>query len=424
MTLFGPVPLPAPNEPLRLPSGVTPRGFADPLPQEVLDLRGRDRVSVFPWRGQFSPQLIEALITAYCPPDASVLDPFVGSGTVLREAAAMCLPATGFEINPSAWAISRLHEFACRSHERREVSIGGLRRQLRRAFPVALFEARTEVPPDAFTDRIRSIGGSLDEAEQTLLNALVIVLDIFHNRTTPALVHDRFAAVAAVVRDLPHTAAPIRAELGDARALSLEDRSVDFVVTSPPYINVFNYHQNYRRSVETLGWDVLRVAKSEIGSNRANRGNRFLTVIQYCVDMAAALSELARVLRPAARALLIVGYESRVLRAPFFNADLVERLAAGTGTFRCVLRQQRTFTTRYGRRIREDVLHLVRTEAEKPGSVNGALSRRIARTALEEAAPHVSGENARLLESAIESTETITGTPLFSPGANGCANSA
>lgn len=32
------------------------------------------------------------------------------------------------------------------------------------------------------------------------------------------------------------------------------------LITSPPYINVFNYHQKYRRSVEALGYDVLAIA--------------------------------------------------------------------------------------------------------------------------------------------------------------------
>ena len=39
-------------------------------------------------------------------------------------------------------------------------------------------------------------------------------------------------------------------------------------LTSPPCINVHNDHQKYRRSVETLAWDVLAVARSEIGSKR------------------------------------------------------------------------------------------------------------------------------------------------------------
>jgi hypothetical protein len=40
--------------------------------------------------------------------------------------------------------------------------------------------------------------------------------------------------------------------------------------------------------MEVLGFDILKVAASEIGSNRRNRGNRFITVIQYALDMEEA----------------------------------------------------------------------------------------------------------------------------------------
>ena len=93
------------------------------------------------------------------------------------------------------------------------------------------------------------------------------------------------------------------------------------VLTSPPYINVHNYHQQFRRSTEALDWDVLSFARSEIGSNRQNRANRFLTVIQYSLDMALALRELARVARPGARLILVLGRESFVRGGRFFNGE-------------------------------------------------------------------------------------------------------
>ena len=390
------------------------RAFSERLPQEVLDIRDRVRGSVFPWRGQFSPQLVEALLAAYCPPDSVVLDPFVGSGTVLREAATMSLPATGCEINPSAWAISRLNEFAPRSRESRAGAISEIREALLREFPIMMFTARTELPTEALLTWLRRVRAELSEDGRTLLNALVVVLDLFHNRITPAFVHDRFAAVAAAVSDLPYSGSSVRVELRDARDLSLPDQSVDFVITSPPYINVFNYHQNYRQSVEALGWDVLRVARSEIGANRANRGNRFHTVTQYCLDMGMVLEELARVLRPSARAILIVGYQSNVLGAPFYNADIVERIVASGDRFRLVLRQQRTFTSRYGQRIREDVLHLLRTNATSMPETTLATCRETAAESLREALPAVPRRNAELLRSAIARVGRMTGTPIFS----------
>ncbi len=84
--------------------------FAIKLQPSLLNIEDKNRSNLFAWRGQFSPQLIEHLLDAYCQPGSVVLDPFAGSGTVLYEAAAMSLPAYGFEINPAAWCFSKLYE--------------------------------------------------------------------------------------------------------------------------------------------------------------------------------------------------------------------------------------------------------------------------------------------------------------------------
>ena len=144
---------------------------------------------------------------------------------------------------------------------------------------------------DEVEERIVRIGASISEQAKILCNALVVLLDIHNNQVTNDFVLGKLAALARLVQQLPYSAQRIKVELQDARSLPLEQESIDFAITSPPYINVFNYHQNYRRSAEVLGWDLLRVAKSEIGSNRANRSNRFYTVVQYCIDMTKALQE-------------------------------------------------------------------------------------------------------------------------------------
>ncbi len=67
--------------------------FSTPISQSDLDIDEKKRSNPFPWRGQFSPQLIETLLEAYCPSGSTILDPFAGSGTVLLEAARQGLSA-------------------------------------------------------------------------------------------------------------------------------------------------------------------------------------------------------------------------------------------------------------------------------------------------------------------------------------------
>ncbi len=388
------------------------KDFSKKLQPSLLNIEDKNRSNLFAWRGQFSPQLIEYLLDAYCHPGSVVLDPFAGSGTVLYEAAAMSLPAYGFEINPAAWCFSKLYELTNTDREERRQIINELRKSLNEQFPFILF-ADDQLDDNVVETKIVSIGNLIGDRSKILCNALVVLLDVYNNPITNSLVHSKFHALAELVSRLPYTNQPIKADLQDARILPLDAGSVDFAITSPPYINVFNYHQNYRRSVELLGWDLLRVARSEIGSNRANRGNRFLTVIQYCVDMAQAVQELSRVIKGNGRAVFIIGHESRVLGAPFYNADILERIARESGLFDVVLRQKRVFLNRFGQEIREDVLNLEKRRSISNQMTPLTLGRTVALEALKTALPVVAQGNSELLEEAIERVNEIEGTPLF-----------
>ena len=130
--------------------------------------------------------------------------------------------------------------------------------------------------------------------------------------------------------------------------------------------------------------------------------------------MATAMQELARVLKPGARAVLVVGYESKVLGVPFHNADIVEQLAVQSGAFEVLLRQKRVFTNRFGDAIREDILNLRRDSLH--GQLGAAFHRGphcVAREALAAASGRVSDSNRPLLTDAMGRIDEITGTPIF-----------
>jgi hypothetical protein len=244
---------------------------------------------------------------------------------------------------------------------------------------------------------------------KNLLEALVVLLNYTDKELTPGAVRATWAKLRETVLALPVSDAVVEAANCDARALPLPDHCADLVITSPPYVNVFNYHQHYRRSVEALGWDLLAVARSEIGSNRKNRGNRFLTVIQYCLDMAAVLGELRRACKPQARIILVVGRESNVRKTRFFNGEIVARLAERSAGYRLQARQERVFQNRFGERIFEDILHLA------PGPPNGATTppAEIAREALTAARSRAPEESLGDLNNALEALEEVEPSPIY-----------
>jgi hypothetical protein len=80
------------------------------ISQSQLDIAEKKRSNPLPWHGQFSPQLAELLIREFSKAGATVFDPFVGSGTVLHEAARSGRPAVGVELNPAAVKLARVYE--------------------------------------------------------------------------------------------------------------------------------------------------------------------------------------------------------------------------------------------------------------------------------------------------------------------------
>ena len=384
------------------------KDFAQPLPQELLNITDKKRANFFAWRGQFSPQLVEALLNAYCLPGSVVLDPFSGSGTVLLEAGRLSLEAYGFEINPAAWILSKIYELINRRD--RLPLLKQLRENIDREFPLRIFTQTESIASD-WERKLKRIGDRLDENAELLLNALIVLLDLGKNNITNELIQGKFFELTKVIEEFPYSEKRIQACLSDARVLLLPDNKIDFVITSPPYINVFNYHQNYRKSAEALGWDLLKIAKSEIGSNRANRGNRFYTVIQYCLDIAYTLRELARVSKRGARIIVVVGHESNVLGVPFYNADIIENLGTASGMYQKVLRQKRTFKNKFGKIIREDIISFNNLKSIGQKETIDKVAREIAAVVLKSGMASVSPNNFDYLEEAIKKVQTIKGTP-------------
>jgi SAM-dependent methyltransferase len=386
------------------------------IPQTVLNIISKERSNLFPWNGQFSPQLLEALLTTFAKDAVTVLDPFVGSGTVLHEAAKLGKEVFGVEINPAAFKMAQTYRLMGLPTTERMRLLGQVDERVLNLLPEApLFSDGTTKQDVDEENVLTALSGTRDEWERLVTEALVILMD-FHNGCTAAKLSKTWRRLRATVEEFESAHRPIHVMNTDARKLPIPDRSIDFVLTSPPYINVFNYHQQYRRSAEAIGWNLLEVAKAEIGSNRKHRGNRLLTVIQYCLDMAQVLTELGRVCRPSGRVVLVVGRESNVRKTQFYNGDIVTNLAVRSLGWSCVLRQERAFMNRFGDTITEDILHFV-TGQSTQGQAKRVEPKEIAREVLTEALQRVPDEARDDLEAALSKIESVKPSPLYDQSA-------
>jgi hypothetical protein len=156
---------------------------------------------------------------------------------------------------------------------------------------------------------------------------------------------------------LPEVNSIVEANWGDARSIATKyTNNVDLIITSPPYINVFNYHQNYRGIVECFGYNLLNVANSEIGSNRKHRQNRFMTVVQYAMDMGRVLESSAESLTQNGRMIWIVGRLSNVRKTPFYNSRIIKDLVDKIEGLDVYSINSRKFNNRFGKEIIEDII--------------------------------------------------------------------
>ncbi|HHN8377455.1 DNA methyltransferase [Morganella morganii] len=361
--------------------------------QDRLNLTNKKRTSRLPWRGQFSPELIEYFISDICFNCETFYDPFCGSGTVLFEASIAGKTSYGSEINPAAWCLASLSTLSQLPLNQRE----SIKSELQKFFLRA----------DVDTLILEEIKNHKDIHVKIALSS-AILLGMKNSKNFNIDILRKGAKVLFQTLDeSPLFINPTYCYLEDARFTSLPDKSIDAVITSPPYINVFNYHQNYRPAIELLNWKPLDAAKSEIGANRKFRQNRFLTVVQYAIDMGMTLNELVRITRDNAKIIMVVGRKSNVLGASFENSKIILDLAKNTNLLTLKNQAERVFKNMFGENIIEDILIFEKKPSEMH-IIEKDNSIKIGVEMLNKALKSVPEKNMNLLQDAIKKGNLVT----------------
>lgn len=410
------------DEKCHIEFGVEPSLYTplDSLPLEnsisksILNIENKNRSNLLPWKGQFSPQLIEKLLEKYCKENFFVLDPFLGSGTVLVEAGRKHLKCFGTEINPAAYFLSSIYTLMNEPKNEREDIISRIEKQLNKQlfqkYGLYSSDFLSPKPEELQQKLILLLEDNTDINIKKIISAHIILLDFYKNDTTVEKIQKTWKRLKQILISLPYSDIKIGLSNSDARAIPLANNVVDLVITSPPYINVFNYHQQYRASTEALGINLLTVAKSEIGSNRKYRENRFLTVVQYTLDMYDCLVELRRVCKLYSKIIFIIGRESNVRKTRFYNSEIIASLAKLSGMELCY-RQERVFLNRYGQQIYEDILHFKNTS--KRIIQDDKKIRESAKQILIDALDRAPKEAIEDLTSAIAQVEKVKKSPIY-----------
>jgi hypothetical protein len=349
----------------------------------IYDALGREPVHPFPAR--MAPGIALRAMSGI--EKSRVLDPMVGSGTVLAVARAQGHSGIGFDLDPLAVLISRVwttsHDLDLVRHRAHDL-LDQARSEFRNltageAFPAGAndetrdflrywFDGYSRRQLTSLSSKIRSVRCEVTrDALWCAFSRLIIskqsgasrAMDLSHSRphrvfdTAPEKPFNKFLeAVERVIanvidgRKLDRGPQPT-IKLGDARDLKLPDRSIDLVLTSPPYLNAIDYLRCSKFSLVWMGYNVgdLRQVRSEsVGTECApdspidddleirsvvdglklhpkleQRHERILG--KYIDDMRTAISEVGRVLSSGGKAVYVVG--ENILRGTYIRTSVI-----------------------------------------------------------------------------------------------------
>ena len=217
--------------------------FDQPLDSAFLDIQDKTRANLLAWRGQFSPQFVQAILENYAKNDDVVLDPFVGSGTVLVEAAHLGHEVFGYEVNPAAELLAKVYTFVRYNMRERRALILNADNYLSEFIPLGLplFDqcGASSNEGVSITPLISNLSKVESGDVKTLIEALIVKLDLRDEHISTQFFWSKWNELRALVESLPQSSKRVSVDLIDARYLPLDDCVIDFVLTSPPYINVF-----------------------------------------------------------------------------------------------------------------------------------------------------------------------------------------
>jgi len=302
---------------------------------------------------RFIPQIPHKAVEDYSAIGQTILDPFCGSGTTILESILLGRPAIGVDSNAVAVLISQ-----AKTNRYTSKDLFALQRFLLELKHLPTDKAwRPGYDKLAYWFDEKAIGdlsyirGAIDTLTEpcrtfalAVFSSVVIRVSYQDSDTHYTRVEREYKSYSAFsiyraklqeslerlaqIADTPKAHAQIH--LADARHLDfLAENSVDLIVTSPPYLNAYDYHKYHRQRLHWIDGDIAMARDMEIGKHDTFSRPR-ATPDLYFQDMRKCFTEWGRVLRPGCRALVVIG-DGIVSGEPVPVADRFTVMMGGIG---------------------------------------------------------------------------------------------
>lgn len=297
--------------------------------------------SLHSYAARFIPQIPKRAISRWSKPGDRVLDPFCGSGTTLLECAIAGRNSIGVDNNPIATLISRAKttNYNKRNFDELNSLIRIVEKKYHSGFSKPHPQKILSIVPEYdsiykwFDEKavyelawLKSKISNLDEKTKLLslvvFSSIILSVSRQDSETRYVAIERPFKEGYAIKRWLTKikTAIKLTKETSDlikksehrvydadSRKLSfINDNQIKLIVTSPPYLNVYDYHKYHRHRIHWIDGNVQFARDFEIGKHDVfTRKNA--TPKKFFDDMELCMKEWTRVLLPQGKALVVIG---------------------------------------------------------------------------------------------------------------------
>ncbi len=282
---------------------------------------------LFPYRGKFHPQMIKALINVMgLKPGDTLLDPMMGSGTVPIEASLMGIKTIGLDASPFCRFMTQVKYNALtlptqpledalkktdavfeifsqfsgkgdqdhKSQHMKELQQGNILAELADSDSSGIVDFLLLAYFDSIGYAQRSKQKSPLKLFQSILERYVFVVK----------------KTQQVFQNTEYKISPAQVSEGDARAMDIENQSVDGIIFSPPYSFAIDYLENDLFHLNYLGTDIHQLKEKMVGLRGKSIKEKYEL---YINDMKIILSECSRVIKPNCFCTIIIGTNNNQL---------------------------------------------------------------------------------------------------------------
>jgi len=108
----------------------------------------------------------------------------------------------------------------------------------------------------------------------------------------------------------------------------IPENSVDFIITSPPYPNTYDYYLYHKLRMFVLGFDYKEVQEKEIGS-RHRHSSKKENIETYLQSMKQCFRNFANILKPEHYFAIVIG-DSIIRGVKYDGYELIKNIASST----------------------------------------------------------------------------------------------